>query len=635
MMNDTIINIINMRANKLLYTTLLLSVAMLSFTFFVKKKINVIFTGHSLPQGEDLAKAPPAFAAGFLQKRFASSTVQFSNQQMNAHATANLVPSTRTRYTSVSNTAHSFYNIAHEGVTGSGFSETAILSDAPLRTVSTFQNISVYWKPQNGSADHEAMLRYRVAGAHKWKQAQSLWFDEREADSIGNNKERSREYRGSIVMLHPGTRYEIEAFIAGENKIARTTAATWKEIFPVARTVNVPPHSSKTLVITKGGTEKGYVLYTAPNKATIDVDNKEKFNVDIRAKYVIVRGLTLKRAAKDAIHIAANTSDVVIENNDISGWGRIASDGWAVDRDAAVSTDDIEYTGLQRIIIRNNKIHHPRSNANNWEQYRETIKTSHPAGPQSVSFNATLGQLVIYGNKVYSDTAHYYNDCIGGGENFSYTSGFPGPDSDIYDNSFSNAWDDAIETEGTNQNVRVYNNYIDQTYVAHGVSATSLGPLYVFKNITNRLQRNPQKDFNSGYWFKSQGKDAFGGRVYVYHNTMLTVQNDGGISDVHATLANTIARNNILCSAEKAVIDRKGDPRTSCDYDLIDGKILSVNPKHEIHAIFAVPQFDAAQPLQHRGLVKGSPGQDSGAIMLPFFNNQFKGKAPDMGAVDN
>ena len=515
------------------------------------------------------------------------------------------------------------------------FPTTGAISDAPLKTVSTFQNISVYWKPVEGSSNNEAMMRYRVAGSGKWRQVQSLWFDEREADSIGNNKERSREYRGSIVMLHPGTTYDIEVFLKGENKIARTKASTWKQNFPVAQIVNLPSNSSKTLVITKGGTNKGYILYTAPHGATIDVNDKEKFNVDIQAGYVIVRGLTLKGAAKDAIHIAPNMSDVVIENNDISGWGRIASDGFAVDRDAAVSTDNIEYTGLRRIIIRNNEIHHPRSNSNNWEQYREINKTSHPAGPQSVSFNATLGQLVIYGNHVYSDTAHYYNDCIGGGENFSYTSGFPGPDSDIYDNSFSNGWDDAIETEGTNQNVRVYNNYIDQTFVAHGVSATSIGPLYVFRNVTNRLQRDPQKDFNSGYWFKSQGKDAFGGRVYVYHNTMLTVQNDGGISDVHATLANTIARNNILRSAEKAVIDRKGDPRTSCDYDLIDGKILSVNPKHELHGIFAIPEFDTTQPERHRGLVKGSPGQDSGAIMLPGFNDHFKRKAPDMGAVDN
>src|SRR3982750_4785707 len=120
---------------------------------------------------------------------------------------------------------------------------------------------------------------------------------------------------------------------------------------------------------------------------------------------------------------------------------------------------------------------------------------------------------------------------------------------------------------------RVYNNFIDMTFVAHGVSATSIGPLYVYRNITNRLQLSPFDGYNSGYWFKSQGMIAYGGRVYVYHNTMLTDQDQGGISDVGKVLSNTISRNNILRSAKRAVIDHTGDPQTSCDYDLIDGSI--------------------------------------------------------------
>jgi hypothetical protein len=127
---------------------------------------------------------------------------------------------------------------------------------------------------------------------------------------------------------------------------------------------------------------------------------------------------------------------------------------------------------------------------------------------------------------------------------------------------------------------------------------------------------------------------AYGGRVYVYHNTMLT-QNEDAISDVGRVLANTISRNNILRANKNAVIDRKGDPQTSCDYDLVDGKITSINPNHEKHAIFAIPQFDTNVTLQSRGLLPHTPGQDKGAIRLPNFNDNFKGKVPDMGAVEN
>jgi len=515
------------------------------------------------------------------------------------------------------------------------FPSKGSLSLAPITVVSTFQNISVYWKPEEGAEDREALVRYRTKGTKKWLQAQSLWFDKREADSIGGNVSRSREYRGSIVLLQPGTTYEIEAFLTGADKIARVTASTWKEKFPVAKTITLPEHSDKTLVITEGGSASGYVLYTAAPKAsaTIDVNDQQDYDVDVRAPYVIIRGLVLKGAKADGIRIAPNLSDIVIEHNDISGWGRIAPDGWGKDRDAGIASDNVENTGLRRIIIQYNKIHHPRSNSNNWKQKRSN-GNPHPAGPQSVSFNYTLGQLVIRGNKIYSDSAHYFNDCIGGGENFSFTSGFPGPDSDIYDNEFSNGWDDAIETEGMNQNVRVYNNFIDLAYVAHGVSATSIGPLYVFRNITNRLQLSPEESYNSGYWFKSQGMIAYGGRVYVYHNTMLTVQNQGGISDVGRVLSNTIARNNILRSAKRAVIDRTGDPQTSCDYDLIEGGITTINQAHEKHAIFATPLFDSAVPVQHRGLLPHSPGHDAG-IRIPNFNTGYKGKAPDMGAIEN
>ncbi len=517
------------------------------------------------------------------------------------------------------------------------FPIAATLSSNAITTVSTFKNISLYWKPSEGSREREVLVRYRIKGTVNWSPAQPLWFDHRSPDSIGNNKYRSNEYRGSIVNLRSGTVYEIELFLTGANKIARTTTSTWNENFPIAKTIILPRISNKTLVITKGGNAAGYVLYTSSPgiSSIIDVKNRHNYDIDIQAPFVIIRGLILKGAKIHGIRIAPFMTDIVIEKNDISGWGRIAEDGWGVDRDAGISTDNVNNTGLRMIIIQYNKIHTPRSNTNNWKQFRSSFNSYHPCGPQSISFNYTLGQLVIRGNNIYSDSSHYFNDGIGGGENFSFVSGFPGPDSDIYDNRISNCWDDAIESEGMNQNVRIFNNFIDLSYVAHGVSATSIGPLYVYRNITNRLQLSPQDTYNSGYWFKSQGMIAYGGRVYVYHNTMLTTQNEGGISDVGKILSNTISRNNILRSSKNAVIDQKGDLQTSCDYDLIDGSINTINPSHEIHGIFVVPQFDSKAPPQFRGLLPHTPGQDSGAIRIPNFNDHFKGKGPDMGAVEN
>ncbi|MEP7107938.1 MAG: hypothetical protein ABI760_08145 [Ferruginibacter sp.] len=515
------------------------------------------------------------------------------------------------------------------------FPAAGTLSTNIITTVPTFHNMSLYWKPSEGSSTREALVRYRVKGTVNWSQAQSLWFDDRTADSIGNNIERSKEYRGSIVNLHSGTIYEIELFLEGVNRVAATTAATMNENFPIAKTVMLPASSDSTLVISEGGNASGYVLYTGPAGATIDVANTRMYTVDIRASYVIVKGLNIKGAQSKGIRIAPGLSDIVIDGNDISGWGRMASDGGALHDEMGIGSDNVDFSHVKRIIIQNNKIHHPRYGSNSWKEYRTFLATYHPIGTNAIGFYADDGQLIIRNNQIYSSTGQYFMDCIGGSENFAFNSGSPGPDSDIYDNKISNCWDDAIESEGMNQNVRVFNNFIDQCFVAHGVSATSVGPLYVYRNITNRLQRSHELSLNSGYWFKSQGKIAFGGRVYVYHNTMLTIQNEGGISDVGATLSNTISRNNILRSAKNAVIDLKSDPQTSCDYDLVDGNITTINQGHEKHAIFTVPQFDMSAPVQSRGLLPHSPGQDSGAIRIPNFNDNFKGKAPDMGAVEN
>jgi hypothetical protein len=407
------------------------------------------------------------------------------------------------------------------------------------------------------------------------------------------------------------------------------------ENFPVAKTVMLPASSGTTLIITEGGSAAGYVLYTGPVGATIDVANSQMYAVDIRAPFVIVKGLNIRGAQSKGIRIAAGISDVVIDGNDISEWGRLAPDTGALHDEMGIGSDNIEFSKVKRIIIQNNRIHDPRYGANSWTQWRTFLKgTYHPIGTNAIGFNADAGQIIIRQNIIYASKGRYFMDGIGGSENFAFNSGFPGPDSDIYDNTISNCWDDAIESEGMNQNVRVFNNFIDLALVAHGVSATSIGPLYIYRNITNRLQKSAELPQNTGDWVKSQGMDAFGGRVYIYHNTMLTTQ-EWGISDVGKILSNTISRNNILRSSKKAVLDRTGDPQTSCDYDLIDGNIISVNPKHEMHAVYAVPQFDMNAPMQSRGLLPHSPGQDSGAMRIPNFNDNFKGKAPDMGAVDN
>ena len=140
-------------------------------------------------------------------------------------------------------------------------------------------------------------VRYRAAGQTDWKQGFAMWYDSRNS-----------ECRGSLVHLDPGTSYEVQMGLPGQAMSRGIVAKTWREDFPIARTVHVQP--GQTLNITQGGTADGYVLYTpAPGTSgVIDSKNAQDHNVLISAPYVIVRGFTLRGAKMDAVRMVQGAS---------------------------------------------------------------------------------------------------------------------------------------------------------------------------------------------------------------------------------------------------------------------------------------------------------------------------------------
>ncbi len=130
------------------------------------------------------------------------------------------------------------------------------------------------------------------------------------------------------------------------------------------------------------------------------------------------------------IRIFDDCHDVVIEACDISGWGRVAEDGWGRDYDSAVYSRE---PGVKRVIVQRNYMHHPRSNSNNWRQsrtYPNKYVSSHPQGPQTICLWDSEGNHVFRFNTVDSDDEHRYNDIFGAGSNFSVR-GFTGQGPDI------------------------------------------------------------------------------------------------------------------------------------------------------------------------------------------------------------
>ena len=434
--------------------------------------------------------------------------------------------------------------------------------DSQPQAVPTFQCIGLYWSPEDGSAENACHVRYRPVGAEAWREALPLWFDERQATDLP--AERHRQYRGSIVNLTAGTQYEIELSLEKTGRRASVSVRTWSEDFPIAQTVVVEDRDTP-LLVDKSGSPEGYILYThIPGRATatINVASKQVRCIEVRASYVILRGLTLKNAQQHGIQLLDGCHDVVIEGCDISGWGRAAEDGWGIDYDAAIYSKD---RALQRVIVRRNYLHHPRSNSNNWRQsrvLRDKSTSSHPQGPQTIVLWDSEGNHVLRYNTVDSDNGHYYNDIFGAGANFS-ARGFPNRDSDIYGNLLSHCWDNAIESEGANCNVRIWGNYVADCYVGIACASTSLGPLYVWRNV-NGVTRVAPGQWSGGF-LKTSDKIG-GGRIFVFHNTVLQPPSPtGGKETTGAQLGlgwggpmvNVTSRNNLLHVTRSAIRNRK------------------------------------------------------------------------------
>jgi hypothetical protein len=482
---------------------------------------------------------------------------------------------------------------------------------------------------------------FRKQGDSNWRQGLDMWYDPASA-----------ECRGSLVLLDPGTTYEIQLGMPGQTPSAGLTVTTWTETdqLPIAQTITLPAGTTnQTLNITQGGTANGYIVYQAdPNSGTtIDVNNQQKNNVTISAPFVILRGLTLKGAQADAINLLNGSHDVVIEKNDISGWGRYSSDnsgsgGWliGVDMDAGVRCESV--ITMERVTVQRNKIHDPRYGAQSWDW-------GHPRGPQGITYNYCGGNNVIRYNEITSaDYRHYYNDGIGGSDNYTLT-GFPNYDSDIYGNVVQGVMDDALEIEGGDKNVRIWGNYMNQTGTGVASTLDSIGPLYIFRNVYDQSRMRYLRTFDQddrGPFFKSGTDTTVGnGRRYVFHNTSLQATDPsaqfglGAGSGLHGIgvnpLTNSVSRNNIywIWKPSWDSVDQNSTGfGNDVDYDVYNGTITANAGAEANGAKVTAPTFASGNGVGMSGmyqLAPGAPGFGTG-VRIPNFNDMYS--TPDIGA---
>lgn len=499
--------------------------------------------------------------------------------------------------------------------------------------IPTFECIGLYYStPDTG----QCTVQYRPSKTKTWKQALDLVYDSRNS-----------EYRGSIVGLLPNPLYDIR--LTHNNKELALTTQTLNDQFPIGKTTYVASQKT-TIDITESGTEKAYHLFTPhpQTRTTLDVGNQADYNITIDADYVIIRGLELTNAARHSISIVRGRHHILIEDCHITFWGRV---GGPITFGNEGNSDSAIYANREagHLVIQRNLIENPRGASNDWD-------TGHPAGPQAISLNNSLGNNIIRYNEIVTTDDHGFNDAIGGGSNYSFE-GSPNRDSDIYGNIIAGVWDDAIESEGANMNVRIWGNHISRTYQHIATACTSKGPLYIFRNVfgsSRRTQKNPL----GGAMVKTGQRDEFGGgRKFIFHNTALQ---PGGAFDVFSGHPdpNTVTRNNIFdCPgrlASKQPVEVDGD----YDYDFYTGYDRGhAQEPHGLRGKMAyltspyMEYFPApvTTTIQWGRITINQGGTErhitdpvttvpnpiiDGGVPIPNFNDGFTGKAPEIGAYE-
>lgn len=499
--------------------------------------------------------------------------------------------------------------------------------------ISTFECIGLYYPSENPSA---CTVQYRPIKTNSWQQALPLVYDPR-----------NQEHRGSIVGLSPNTEYEIQ--LTHNNTFQTLKTRTLNDQFPIGKTTHITSQAT-TLEITESGTEKGYHLFTPPPKTrtTFDVGNQAENNIVIDADYIIIRGLELKNAGIHSIRIANGRHHIIIEDCRITFWGRIGGPktfGNEGNYDSAIYAG----RGAGHLVIQRNRIEDPRGGSNDWD-------TGHPAGPQAISLSNSSGNNIIRYNEIVSTDAHGFNDAIGGGSNYSFE-GSPNRDSDIYGNLIEGVWDDAIESEGANMNVRIWGNHISRTFQHIATACTSKGPLYIFRNVfgsSRRTQHNPL----GGSMIKTGQRNEFGGgRKYIFHNTAVQPNGAFHVFSGHPD-PNTVTRNNIFDCPGRLASNRDVDVDGDYDYDFytgydrgrakepnrLRGKMAYI-PSHYLEYYpapvttkiewgrIAVKQGNTERNITDPVVTVPNSIIDGG-IPIPNFNDNFTGKAPDVGAFE-
>lgn len=531
--------------------------------------------------------------------------------------------------------------------------ESTACTSGELRTDSTPNCISIEWDV-SGDGDHDAKcsVQYREKGTEGWKRALPLfrvdyqwWYHTSKAERALNI------FAGSILFLKADTIYEVKLELAdpdgGEaDEVISVATRPIPQLPKGGRTLHVAPGSGEGIgsaddpfqslaqaeaaakpgdvyllhqgnygsyAFQKSGRPRSYVAWKSAGDGDVVFTS-----LQVRASHIWLEGLKLKRQEKTpGLRAGPKCADVVVRRNRFDGFHYSIllnrdSRYWHITDNVIVGDNDPETGGISG----------------------EGIELSHSSGHV---------------------VAH--NDISGVADGISY----PDRNCDIYCNDIHDVSDDGLEPDYAHANVRMWNNRI-YNYHYNGLSFQPMycGPWYFIRNQV----------IGTGAIFKFRVQDRF----VLVNNTFVKWGSMG--NRMHHILT-SLSRNNLYVSADgKAPIWAAIDcnqPQyclpnvyarkwmTDVDYDGFDwgqsatafrwenskrfpdlesfAKAVGIErhgirvKKEEIFERWDIPAEPGAVTAQHLTLKAGGNAIDAGDV-LPNINDDFAGKAPDLGAYE-
>lgn len=413
-------------------------------------------------------------------------------------------------------------------------SSTGVLTSALYPSSMTDQDVfiqplleSASITVQHQPKDARILVSYKAAGSNdEWQQARELVFEPV-----------TGVHTGPMVYLDAGTRYDVKIKVTTQQgDIAHLT----QQFTTRADKPPIDPNKVYHLAdFYKGGTldlealkiegsADGWAKIVGDKDTVIEATEGNRHAISIgNNSYIYFENITVRGGRTHSIY-ADQAHHIWINQCDIAEWGRepnIIKKGVAYEKEGAepINYDSAIYLRQSGVVtVENCHVHDPIPFSNDW-------RYGHPKGPNAFFAHANhpdpqyKGQVVIRNNRFEGKPGHRFNDVIEGRKNSEPLGGFV-RDAAIYNNTFAYGNDDAIEVDGGQYNVMVYNNDMSHTYTGVSVIPTRIGPSFVFNNYIHDLGDETGKQW-AGIKMGGLLAGAYG-KSYLFHN-LIEVNRNG------------------------------------------------------------------------------------------------------------